>query len=318
VKKPRLIGLIVLGLVVILGVVAYHVIPRMLANTFLYPNRQPLVKNPGDYGLAYEDVTITTDDGVALACWLMKGTGDDVIIIGHPATFTRYGYSLESEGIAKSGYHRDVEFVPAAKHLVEAGYSVLMYDQRNHGESGASPGDGPHDPVEAYRDLIAAVKFVADHPDLAGKDIGLLSCCQSSVVSMIAMSKKPGFLQEAGVKALVAVQPISIEIFYKQYGLPDWLVTKIKGVYSNKGLDIKDQDPVLYAPAIFVPTLFVQNVNDPWSDMEHSRAIYDAIPTEKEAIWLDEEEHHRFLAYNWFNDHPERLLDFLGQYLGER
>jgi len=318
VKKLRLIGLIVLGLVVILGIVAYLVIPGILANTFLYPNRQTLVKNPGDYGLSYEDVTITTDDGVALACWLMKGTSDGVIIIGHPATFTRYGYSLESEGIAKSGYHRDVEFIPAAKHLVEAGYSVLMVDQRNHGKSGASPGDGPHDPVEAYRDLIAAVKYVADHPDLAGKDIGLLSFCQSSVVSMVAMSKEPGFLQQAGVKALVAVQPISIEIFYKQYGLPDWLVNKIKGVYSDKGLDIKDQDPVLYAPTIFVPTLFVQNVNDPWSDMEHSRAIYDAIPTEKEAIWLDEEEHHRFLTYNWFNDHPGPLLDFLGRHLGER
>ena len=87
-----------------------------------------------------------------------------MIIIGHPATFTKYGYNLDSEKVyAKSGYVRDVEFVPAAKHLVEAGYSVLMYDQRNHGESGASPNNGIHDPVEAYMDLISAVKYVDDH-----------------------------------------------------------------------------------------------------------------------------------------------------------
>jgi hypothetical protein len=49
--------------------------------------------------------------------------------------------------------------------------------------------------------------------------------------------------------------------------------------------------------------------------MNHIRAIYDAIPAEKEAIWIDEEEQHRLHTYNWFNDHPEKLLEFLNRYL---
>ena len=315
-KKLRLIGLIVLGIVVVLALVAYIALPGILANIMLFPGGQALVKNPGDYGLTYKDVTLMTEDGVELAAWFMKSTGNDAIIIGHPATFTRYGYNLDSEHpFGRTGYDREVEFIPTAKHLVEAGYSVLMVDQRNHGESGASPDNGPHNPVAAWPDLLAAVEFVKDQPDLKDGDIGLLSFCQSAIVSMVAQAEAPEALKEAGVKAFVAVQPIDIEIFYRNFGLPGWVVNRMKANYRKKGLDMTDQNPLLYAPNIFLPTLFVQNVNDPWSDMDHSRAIYDAIPTEKKAIWIDEEAHHRFLTYNWFNDNPKKLLDFLDQHL---
>lgn len=316
-KKLRVFGIIVVAIAIILGIVVYLILPGMLANLFLYPNRQPLVKNPGDYGLMYDDVRIETEDGVTLAGWLMHGTGDDVVIIGHPATFTRYGYSKDHQGMIKSGYDRDVEFIPAAKHLIDAGYTILMYDQRNHGESGASPDGAPHDGgLEAYRDIVAAVQFVSRHPALTGKDIGLLSYCQSAMISMIAMTKESEAFHPAGVKAFAAVQPIAMEVFYRQYGLPGWLIDRIRRVYKVKGAPaLESQTPVPYAKNVIVPTLFVQNVNDPWSDMAHSRAIYDAIPTEKEVVWLDEEEHHRFLAYNWFNDHPEKLLAFFSRYL---
>lgn len=315
-KKFKIILSIVLIVAVVVVAAGALIFPRMMGNIMLHPKRMPLVKNPADYGLQYEDVSIKTEDGVTLAGWLMKGTGNDVVVMGHPGTFSRYGYSLTTESV-KSGYARDVEFVPATKHLVNAGYSVLMYDQRNHGASGASPNDGPHNPVAAYRDVVAVVKYVSEHPDLANKDIGLCAFCQSSFVSMVAMSKDPEFLKKAGVKAFVAVQPISVEIFYGKFGFPKWVINGMKRFYKGKGLDMKDQDPTLYAPNVFVPVLFVQNINDPWSDIEHSRAIYNAFSTEKEAIWIDEEEHHRFHTYNWFNDHPEKLIDFMNRYLVE-
>ena len=292
--------LFILGFLVLIG------IPRILANSFLYPNPQPLVKNPGDYGMTYEEVIIETDDGVSLACWLMKGTGDDVIVIGHPATFTRYGYSLEHEGVP-SGYNRDVEFIPTAKHLVDAGYSVLMFDMRNHGESSASPNEGLHDPVEAHLDTIAVTRYVSEHPEFIGKDIGLLSFCQSSFVSMVAMSEDSESLEDDGVKAFVAIQPISIEIFFKNFGIPNLIINRIKQIYVNNGVNMDDQNPLLYAKDVFVPTLFVQSIEDPWSDIDHSEEIYNMIPTEKEAIWI-EGEMHRFDTYNWFNDNPEPLL----------
>jgi pimeloyl-ACP methyl ester carboxylesterase len=245
------------------------------------------------------------------------GTGDDVVIIGHPATFTRYGYSLDHEGAFGSGYDRDVEFLPTARHLVEAGYSVLMYDQRNHGESGASPNGAPHDPTQAYWDTVAAVTYVSQHPELADKDIGLLSFCQSSFVSMVAMSEEPDVLRDASVKAMVAVQPIAMDLALRNFGMPAFVVERVSRISVRAGATAyEDQNPELYAGDVLVPVLFVQALGDPWSDIDHSRAIYDAIPTEKEAIWI-EGDLHRFDTYNWFNDHPEELLSFFEQNLGE-
>ena len=120
-----IIGGVVLALLIVGGVVVLSVLPTMIANSFNYPNRQPLVKNPGDYGLAYEDVSIETEDGVTLAGWLMMGSGDDVIIIGHPATFTRYGYSLEHEGAVGSGFDRDVEFFDASRTDLAVGVDAV-------------------------------------------------------------------------------------------------------------------------------------------------------------------------------------------------
>jgi len=315
-KKLLVIGGSLLALIVvgILGILGFS---RIAAYTFIYPNRQPMVKNPGEYGLSYEDVSIETEDGVTLAGWLMKGTGDDVAIIGHPLTFSKYGYSIENEGTLSAGYHRDVEFIPTAKHLVDAGYSVLMYDMRHHGESGEIPVGGPFDAVESYHDVLAVVSFVSEHPDLAGKDIALVSFCYSSVLGMIAMTREPDILEDAGVKALVAVQPISTRIFYERFGLPGFVIDQVEHISVNDGAPaMEDYNPLLFADNVFVPVLFVQSLEDPWSDMELSRAIFEAFPTEKEALWL-EGDMHRFDTYNWFNDNPEPLLDFLDQYLNE-
>jgi hypothetical protein len=51
---------------------------------------------------------------------------------------------------------------------------------------------------------------------------------------MVAMDKSPEMFKEAGVKAFVAVQPIDVEIFYRNFGVPGWLVNRMKSVYRDK------------------------------------------------------------------------------------
>jgi len=33
---------------------------EMMANSFLYVNKQPLIKNPSDYGMEYEELNFNT------------------------------------------------------------------------------------------------------------------------------------------------------------------------------------------------------------------------------------------------------------------
>lgn len=285
---------------------------QMMANSFLYVSKQPLVKNPSDYGMEYEDANFKTEDEVNIAAWLIKGSKNKTIILSHPAGFSKYGYSLDSEGPAKSGYTKDVEFLPAVKHLVDAGYSVLMYDQRNHGESGLDPNNGIHDPYKASLDNVAAIEFVSNHPDLKGNEIGLYSICQSGLISAIGMTRYPEAY--ANVKAMVAPQMMSFEIFYKKFGVPEEGIKALKNIYLEKGVDMDNQNPLRFVKNITVPTLFMQNLNDPWTEIDHTKEIYEAIPFEKEAIWY-EGENHRFDAYNWFNENPEKLIAFFDKHL---
>jgi dipeptidyl aminopeptidase/acylaminoacyl peptidase len=293
----------------------------MVANSLMYPNRQPLVKAPTDYGLQSEDVSFESADGVSLAGWLIRGTGDDVVIITHPGGFTRYGFSTKRQGLFKLA-EEDVEFLRTARVLVDAGYSVLMFDFRNHGESDTSPNGGITGlGLEEYRDVVAAVQFAAAHPDLAGRDIALVSFCQGANASIIATSKETETLRAAGLKALVAVQPISAGVFAREYGADHGIGPRILARAEQKMIErgsapLDDMSPLPYAPDVFVPTLFVQSLTDPWTDLHFVRVVYEAIPEPKQVLWL-EKEMERFATYNWFGDHPEPLLAFLDEYMGD-
>ncbi|MCV6574454.1 MAG: hypothetical protein OIF58_01860 [Cohaesibacter sp.] len=310
---------LVLAALVLVGFLGSRFVIQFIATMFTRPNRQALVKNPADYGLSYEDVSIKTQDGVTLSAWLMRGTNEKVIILGHPGTFTRYGYSLKHETLFKSGYSKDVEFLPAVKHLVDAGYSVLMYDQRNHGQSGAS--DRPHDlSGHVYWDAVAVAEFMANHPDFKGQDIGLFAICMNSMINAIAMTKEPERMKKANVKAMTIIQPHSVDLWLSRSGIPNWVLKGADKIYRKRGVTpLADWNPIGNMKHIFVPALFVQNLHDKTSDMDHMREIFSVIPTEKTAIWIDEpdEDHsrHRFHTYNWFNHHPQPLLDFFGRYL---
>lgn len=63
--------------------------------------RSPLLKNPGDYGLEYENITFSSLDGTPLEAWWIPG---------------------------------EVDYIPDYRILHEAGYNVLTYD---FSESGA-------------------------------------------------------------------------------------------------------------------------------------------------------------------------------------
>ena len=189
-----------------------------------------------------------------------------------------------------------------------------MYDTRHHGESDDTPNNGPMNPLKADLDNKAIIEFVSNHPDLKGKDIGMLSMCQGSFITMLAMTKHAEMIKNAGVKALAIIQPISPKRMFKNFGFPDALIAEVDKSFGEIGISLDDLEPVKYAPNIFVPTLFVQGIMDPISSIDYSRDVYNAIPTEKEALWLPGNL-HRFDAYNWFNDHPEKLLEFFGKYL---
>ncbi len=84
----------------------------------LKPEKEYKVK-PDEFGLNYEKITIPTKDGMQLAAWMYKPSGEPrkVIIISH------------------SGDGNQSNMIELASHFVTLGYTVVTYDYRGFGES---------------------------------------------------------------------------------------------------------------------------------------------------------------------------------------
>jgi fermentation-respiration switch protein FrsA (DUF1100 family) len=108
---------------------------------------------PADRGLAYDDVTFRTSDGVRLSGWYLPSHGGAAIVLLHGASSTRTAVLDQAQVLARHGY------------------GVLLFDARGHGASAGRAMD-----LGWYGDLdtSAAVSFLARRPGVDPSRIGLV------------------------------------------------------------------------------------------------------------------------------------------------
>ena len=110
--------------------------PTVLTKLMIVGRRAPLNRTPKDIGCAYEDVTFTSStDDVKLRGWFIPSGAAEpgpVVAFVHGWLWNRLGNVAGQVPVPD----KDVDFLPATKALHDAGYHVLLFDLRNHGESG--------------------------------------------------------------------------------------------------------------------------------------------------------------------------------------
>ena len=309
---------VALVLMVLLAV--YLLIAYVISGMIVHPDRQPAPKTPRDYGLDFQAIAFRSEDGVDLKGWLIPGKEQKLVILTHVLGLTKYGSVAGYRSLAKL-YDKEIEFLKTARHLHDRGYWVLMFDFRNHGESGPSPNRGMTSVgLDEHKDVVAALSFVNGREDLRQLPIGFVSFCAGANSTIIAMSKRPEVF--GSVKCLLAVQPISMEVFIRTYvgrlSLPvvAWLLlpairlfVRARGAHPLEKMSPKD-----YAKDIKVPALFVQAIHDPWTELTDILGMYEATSGAKEFFWI-EGTCHRFESYSYFQDRPEKMLDWLAKRL---
>ena len=100
-----------------------------------------------DLGTAYEDVTFTTSDGLTLEGWYVPSTNGAAVIV------------FAGRGSTQSH----------ARMLAAHGYGVLLFDRRGEGDS---EGDGNVFGWGGEKDILAAIDFLHDRPDVDPARIG--------------------------------------------------------------------------------------------------------------------------------------------------
>ncbi len=122
-------------------VLAAGVFPLSVALAVTHvPPTELSAETPADRGLPYEDVTVTTADGVALAGWYLPSRSGAAVVLRHGSGSTRTSVLDQAEVLARHGY------------------GVLMLDARGHGRSGGRAMD-----LGWYgdRDTVAGVAWLA-------------------------------------------------------------------------------------------------------------------------------------------------------------
>lgn len=307
------------------------VLANQIVKMRVAPARLSNPKNPGDYGMAYSDVDIMTNDNVRLSAWEIpaEAPSDRTVILNHPLTTTRYGSEAGLDGVS-------AEFLPMVKHLHDAGYNVVMYDHRGQGDSDGGLGrnaKGTEVPVGAgvteWQDVVASLQYVLDHTDFGDDEIVFMSQCMGANATFLAWQNAPELFANPQIKALVANQPTL------SYNMTD------RFIRAKTGLDIVDRvletqrakygfgfaNALETVPSVTVPILFAQVEKDQYTfntetGQNDIQEIIDASTTESEIIWIGPEHPNgfgsglRFDGYQYFNQHPEQLLDFMSGKFG--
>ena len=287
-------------------------IARQVAKNALYPVDQPPTRTPADYGIEYRDVEFPARDGLGLSGWLLNEGRPTAVVMTHFALrANRIGYQVKYQPRLFRPDKREIDFLRVAANLVDAGHTVLMYDLRNHGLSDTSASGAISGGKDEANDVLGALDLVASECKCA---TGLLSYCMVANATFFAADADPKAFARAGVKALVAVQPVRIGDFVRAYGLPEWINRRVAEHYAKvTGYPI--DTPLLdLIPATPVPTMLVQGRHDPWTDLDMIDRFYEAIPTPKEMVWIEEAD-HRFDAYRYFGTNPEAMLGWFARHL---
>ena len=136
----------------------------------------------------------------------------------------------------------DISFLRQAKQLVDMGYSVLMYDMRNHGESDVGTTPWITWGAEEAKDIIAAVDYVETHPTYKDAKIGLLSICMGSAISTYAFGMDNGLKNRKNIKAMIAVQPLQYQKFIDALGLPKFIQRPVAKLNQQRtGVDMVEK-----------------------------------------------------------------------------
>jgi dipeptidyl aminopeptidase/acylaminoacyl peptidase len=217
------------------------------------PPRLSIPLGPGDVGLTVEAVTITADDGVQLAAWLVPRPGAPAIVLLH-------GYPAEK-----------ADLLPIAAALAPR-FTVLLLDQRYFGQSG---GHATTLGLRERRDLRRAIDFLAAR----GFDrVGVFGLSLGGAVALMAAADDPR------IRAVAAYAPFA-DLRSLAYGLYGWLwylkypfVGLLRGwslVFF--GHDLTAVSPVRAAAAITVPVLLVASREDEQIPFEHAERLRRAL-----------------------------------------
>ncbi|MFI1916546.1 alpha/beta hydrolase family protein [Nocardia sp. NPDC020380] len=298
-----------------------EMIKGLVGGMFTHPVRGPILRKPDEYGMAYQEISFPSLDGTPLEAWWIPAPGSDKLIVAnHPLPMNRYGFASHLEpwkSMVPGGNDFEVNFMPEYKSLHDAGYNILTYDARNHGQSAEANGGIFTWGQFESRDVAGSLEYVKSRPDLRDMTLGLLSRCMGGNATYVAMARYPELF--TNVRCMVNPQPVSLRVMAEQalagVGIADQIGAMDREFQLITSFTMDQVSPIEYAKNCQVPTFIIQVRDDVLTRPEDVQAIFDAIPAgDKKLFWI-EGSTARWDGYTYFPEHPEQLIEWFDKHM---
>jgi pimeloyl-ACP methyl ester carboxylesterase len=285
--------------------------------------RSFIFKTPDAYGMkGWHDLAIQSDDGVSLECWYIPAKGgesDKLVIFNHALPMCRAGFPGHF-GEPWSNFDAvEIDFVIQYKHLTDAGYNVLTYDFRNHGNSSAANGGVCGIGQWEWRDCVGVKKYVDHHPRLGKMKVALFSQCLGGVSQYAAISKHPELFANVlcMCSPLVPNMPAVFQAFSELQDVGQYQELIDLELLKMGGFPAADMAGHLWAEGVAMPVLMWQVLEDAWTkNPEDAQKTFDRLGSqEKELVWIEGTTRRFKDGYNCFGRYPEKVIGFLNKYM---
>lgn len=273
-RRVRLLALAA-ALLLLLASLGVSYVSWRSADELVHPERRAITAFPSGAGLAYENVSFVTADGLRLGGWWVPAAGEP-----NGTVLFLHGY-----GDART------QALPLLPFLHRAGYHVLAFDFRAHGESGGDHTTVGFDEVE---DVRAAYAYLNGTRGVDGSRVALLGYSMGAATALNAAASLPevdAIVADSAFATLTNIASNSITHFTD---LPRYPFGPMSVVFAGwmVGRDVAANRPIDAARGLHAPVLVVQGGADdialPDAD---GRALFAAAP-EGSDFWLVPDARH--------------------------
>ena len=253
------------------------------AMNLLQPARseRQISDTPARLGVGYQEITLTTADGLELAGWYTPASNGAVILVAHG-----YGGARQAE-----------------KHafFARSGFGTVTWDFRAHGESEGEVCTMGH---QEAMDVEAALDFALSQPDLSM--VGALGESMGAAAIIQAAARRPEIAAMVADSSFAALEE-EIEIV-----VPQAILRPFIRFFAEReaGLDIGDLRPIERIGEISPrPVFIIQGMADSAIPADSAQRLYDAAG-EPRRLWIEPGVEHMGVQNARPAEYERRVIEF--------
>jgi len=258
--------------------------------------RKTVTDTPAARGLAFDNVAVTTTDGMHLKGWFIPSAGPATVMIVHGYKDTR---SM---------------MLGVASILHTHGFNVVVPSLRGHDDN---DGDQISFGLREFADLDAFYRYAVARPDVDRRRFGLFGVSMGGTISIGYTAQNPGIralVSDCAFSSIRDTVETSVRFFT---GLPPFPFAPAILFWTERELhgDVDDVDAKKWMRAIGPrPVLVMQGGSDKVVSPESGTRLFEAASEPKE-LWFEPSVGHAEFLKMRPQEFETRLAKFFARFL---